>query len=261
MIATFRAELVPLLRPRLLAGTLGAVVACAVLGTVLTFFSVGHRDFDGDPVTAAALSQPDGLIQGVQAVSILLGVVALSVVAASLAGDHSHGTLRNQLVAQPHRARLLAGKLLALSTFVVVIVAAATVVSVGLSFLLAPARGVSTTAWSGGAELAELGSGFVNLCLGSLGYAAIGALAAILLRGPAAAIAVALAYALPVEMLISRIYRPAHSWLPVQLMQEIATGGAAYAMPYADALLRGVLYAGVMLLLALVIFRRRDMTA
>ncbi|MCM3923129.1 ABC transporter permease subunit [Frankia sp. AiPs1] len=261
MIATFRAEWVPMLRPRFLLGTLGAVVGCAVLGTVLTFFSVGHRDFDGDPVTAAALSRSDGLIQGVQAVSILLGVVALSIVAAALAGDHSHGTLRNQLVARPHRAQLLAGKLLALAAFVVLIVAAATAVSVGLSFLLAPTRGVSTAAWSSGAGLADLGTGFVNLCLGSLGYAAIGALAAILLRGPAAAIAVALAYALPVEMLIARIYHPARSWLPVQLMQEIATGGAAAPMPYADALLRGVVYAGVMVLLALLVFRRRDMTA
>lgn len=261
MINAFRAEWVPLFRPRFLLGTLGAVLGCSVLGTMLTFLSVGHNDFDGDPVTAAALSHPSGMVQGAQAVSILLGVVALSVVAASLAGDHSHGTLRNQLVAQPHRARLLGGKLVALALFVVLVVAVAVVVSVALSFGLAPVAGVSTSAWLSASGIAALGAGFLNLCIGSLGYAAVGVLAAILLRGPAAAIAVSLAYALPVEMLISRIYRPARDWLPVQLMQEVATGGTTFTMPYADALLRGVLYAAAMLLVALVFFRRRDMTS
>jgi ABC-type transport system involved in multi-copper enzyme maturation permease subunit len=261
MINAFRAEWVVLLRPRFLLGTLGAVLACSILGTMLTIFSVGHDDFDGVPVTAAGLSQPNGLVQGVQAVSILLGVVALSVVAAALAGDHGHGTLRNQLVAQPHRARLLAGKLLALALFVILLVAVATIASVALSFLLAPIKGVSTAAWAASAGAAALGTGFVNLCLGSLGYAAVGVLAAIVLRGPAAAIAVAVAYALPVEMLISRIYGPARAWLPVQLMQDVANGGASFATPYADALLRGVLYSAAMVLLAVVFFRRRDMTS
>ncbi|MCM3884596.1 ABC transporter permease subunit [Frankia sp. R82] len=261
MINAFRAEWVPLLRRRFLLGTLGAVFACSVLGTVLTFLSVGHTDFDGDPVTAAWLSEPGGLVQGAQAVSILLGVVALSVVAAALAGDHGHGMLRNQLIAQPHRARLLAGKLLALAVFVGLVVAVATVVSAALAFPLAPVKGVSTAAWHSGAGLAALGTGFVNLYLGSLGYAAVGALAAIVLRGPASAIAVGIAYALPVEMLVSRIYHPARAWLPMQLMQEIATGGAAFATPYADALLRGCLYAAVMVAVALVYFRRRDVTS
>ncbi len=261
MINAFRAEWVPLLRSRFLLGTLGAVVGCAILGTMLTFFAVGHTDFDGAPVTASGLSQPNGLIQGAQAVSILLGVVALSVVATVLAGDHGHGTLRNQLVAQPHRARLLAGKLLALALFVILVVAVAAVTSVALSFLLAPLKGVSTAAWTSSAGAAALAAGFLNLCLGSLGYAAVGVLAAIVLRGPASAIAVALAYALPVEMLISRIYRPARGWLPVQLMQEISNGGSSYATPYTDALLRGLLYGAAMVLVAMVFFRRRDMTS
>ncbi|ABD10553.1 ABC transporter permease [Frankia sp. CcI156] len=261
MITAFRAEWVPLLRTRFLLGTLGAVIASALLGTVLTFVSVGHNDFDGDPVTASGLSAANGVAQGVQAVSILLGVVALSVVAASLAGDHAHGALRNQLVAQPHRLRLLAGKLLALAAFVVLVIAVATVVSVALSFALAPLKGVSTAAWSSAAGLAELSKSFVNLCAGSLGYAALGALAAIVFRAPAAAIAVAVAYALPVEMLVTRIYGPARAWLPVQLMEAIATGGFAVATPYADALLRGLVYCTAMVLVAVVLFWRRDMTS
>lgn len=261
MIGAFRAEWVVLLRPRFLLGTISAVLGCVLLGTVLLFLSIGHRDFDGDLVTAQALARPDGLLEGAQTVSILLGVVALSVVAATLAGDHGHGTLRNQLVAQPHRGRLLAGKLLTLAVFVVGIVAVATVAAVALSFLLAPLRGVSTAAWTSAAGAAALGTGYVNLALGTLGYAAVGALAAVVLRGPAAAVAVAIAYALPVEMLISRIYPPARGWLPVQLMQEVATGGAGFVTSYANALTRGTLYCTAMVLVALVCFRRRDMTS
>ncbi|OAA28836.1 ABC-2 family transporter protein [Frankia sp. EI5c] len=261
MINAFRSEWVPLLRRRFLLGTLAAVAAVAALGATLTIFSTGRTDFDGDPVTVAMLAAPSGVSEGLEAVTILLGVVALSVTAAALAGEYSRGTLRNQLVAQPHRLRLLAGKCLALAVFVVLVVAVSALVAVGLSFALAPVRGIPTDQWTSLAGLAQFGRSLVNVSLGALGYAAVGALAAVVLRSPAAAIAVGLAYALPVEMLVSRIYGPAGGWLPAHLMEILAVGGTGYSTTYAQAGLRVLLFCTVAALITAVLFRRRDVTA
>ncbi|WP_018634827.1 ABC transporter permease subunit [Parafrankia elaeagni] len=261
MINAFRAEWVPLLRRRFLVGTLAAVSAVAALGAVLTIFSAGRTDFDGDPVTVSMLAAPAGVAEGLVSVTILLGVVALSVTAAALAGEYSRGTLRTQLIAQPHRLRLLGGKALALALFVVLVVAVAAFVAVALSFALAPVKGVPTDQWRTWEGMATVGRSLVNVSLGSLGYAVVGALAAVVLRSPAAAIAVGLAYALPVEMLVGRIYDPAGGWLPAHLMEIMAVGGTGHATPWADAGLRVLAFCAVSVLITAVLFRRRDVTA
>lgn len=261
MIGAFRAEWIPLLRQRFLVGTLIAVSAVAALGTALTIFSAGSTDFDGDPVTVDMLAAPDGVVEGLEAVSILLGVVALSVVAAALAGDHAHGTLRNQLMAQPHRLRLLAGKVLALGTFVVLVVAVAGVVVAALSFVLAPVKDIPTEAWHSVDGLAELGKGIANVTLGSLGYAVLGAFTAVLFRSPAAAIAVGVAYALPVEMLVARIYDPAASWLPIHLMDVVSVGGDGYSIAYSTAGLRLAMFCLAAAIITAALFRHRDVTS
>ncbi|ABW14654.1 conserved hypothetical protein [Parafrankia sp. EAN1pec] len=261
MIDAFRSEWVPLLRRRFLVGTLVAVAAVAALGTALTIFSAGRTDFDGDPVSVAMLAAPSGVIEGLEAVTILLGVVALSVTASAIAGEYSHGTLRNQLVAQPHRLRLLAGKVLALVVFLVLVVTVSALVTVGLSFALAPLNNIPTDAWLSLSGLAEFGKGLANVTFGTLGYAAVGALAAVVLRSPAAAIAVGVAYALPVEMLVSRIYAPAGGWLPAHLMEIVAVGGNGYTTAYSAAGVRVLVFCGLAAAVTAVLFRRRDVTA
>lgn len=261
VFAVFAAEWILLRRRRFFLGTLVAVCAVAALGTVLTFMSVGGTDFDGAPVTVAGLAAPSGVTTGLASVSILLGVVALSVVAAVIAGGYTHGTLRNALAAQPHRLRLLAGTSAALASFVVVMVAAATVVAGALSFPMAELRGVPVGGWLTGAGLAELGLGFVNVAVSSLGYGLLGAALAIVFRSPAIAISVGLAYVLPIEELVARIYAPAAEWMPGQLLGSIAAGGSGYDLAYGDAGLRLAGFGAVALVISLLVFRRRDVTA
>src|SRR5262245_52438608 len=220
MFRAFLAEWLPLGRRRFVVGTFSATAAVAALGAVLTFLSTGTPGYYADTPHPGRLSAASGLVQGLNAISILLGVVGLCVVAAALAGDYSRGTLRNQLVAQPHRLRLLAGKCLALATFIALVVLAALVVSVALSFALAPIKGVPTGAWLSLAGLHQLGKGYLNNLLSAWGYGALGALVAIVFRSPAASISVGLAYMLPVEIIITSIWQPAAAWLPGQLLQN-----------------------------------------
>lgn len=170
MVRAFLAEWFPLRRRRFVVGTFSATAAVAALGAVLTFMATGGRDFYGDYLHTAALSRPSGIVEGLSSISILLGVVGLCVVAAALAGDYSRGTLRNQLTAQPHRLQLLAGKCLALASFIALVVLAAAAVSVALSFVLAPIKGVSTDAWTSAAGVRELGKGIANNLLNAWGY-------------------------------------------------------------------------------------------
>jgi ABC-2 type transport system permease protein len=261
VISSFLAEWVPLRRRRFVVGTFGATATIAALGAVLTFVAVGGRDFYGDYVRGTTLTRPDGLVQGLEAISILLGVVSLCVVAASLAGDYSQGTLRNLLMAQPHRLRLLAGRCLAYATFIALIVLAAAAVNLALSFAFAPMKGVSTNAWTSWPGMLELVKGIANAFVNVLGYGVLGALAAIVFRSPAAAISVGLAYVLPVEILVTGIWRPAGHWLPGQLLQDLANGGSGYTTSYLDAADRLIIYGLIAVVITAVLFRLRDVTA
>ncbi|MBL7495410.1 ABC transporter permease [Frankia sp. CNm7] len=261
MIRAFLAEWLPLGRRRFVVGTFSATAAVAALGAVLTFLSTGTPEYYADTPHPGRLASASGLVQGLNAISILLGVVGLCVVAASLAGDYGRGTLRNQLMAQPHRLRLLAGKCLALVTFLALVVLAAAVVSVALSFALAPVKGVSTDAWTSAAGMRELGKGVANNLVNAWGFGVLGALAAIVFRSPAASISVGLAYVLPVEIIVAGIWEPSGSWLPGQLLQDIANGGHGYATPYADAGLRVLAYGLVAAVITALLFRYRDVTS
>ncbi|MDT3440489.1 ABC transporter permease subunit [Pseudofrankia sp. BMG5.37] len=261
MARAFLAEWLPLRRRRFVVGTFSATAAVAALGAVLTFMATGGREFYGDYPHTSSLARPTGIVDGLNAISILLGVVGLCVVAAALAGDYSRGTLRNQLMAQPHRLQLLAGKCLALASFITLVVLAAAAVSVALSFVLAPIKGVPTDAWTSAAGMRELGKGIANNLLNAWGYGVLGALAAIVFRSPAAAISVGLAYVLPVEIIVTGIWGTAGHWLPGQLLQNIANGGHGYPTTYADAGLRILLYGLVAALITALLFRYRDMTS
>ena len=261
MFQAFLAEWLPLRRRRFVVGTFGATAAVAALGAGLTFVASGGHGLYGTYPRPEQLASPAGMVQGLDAISILLGVVGLCVVAAALAGDYSRGTLRNQLVAQPHRLRLLAGKCLALATFIALVVLAALVVSVALSFVFAPIKGVPTGAWLSTAGLHELGKGYLNNLLSAWGYGVLGALVAVVFRSPAASISVGLAYVLPVEIIITTIWQPAGQWLPGQLLQDLAYGGHGYVTAYGDAGLRVLCYGLVATLITALLFRYRDMTS
>jgi hypothetical protein len=261
MIRAFRAEWVFLRRPRFLAGTLSAVSAVAVLGTLLTMFSVGRNDFNGDPVTASRLALPDGSVQGLESISILIGVVALSIVAAIVGGDYSHGTLRNQLIAQPSRLRLLAGKSAAIGSFLAVLVTVALAVSVALSLLFAAAGTVDGSAWLGLAGVRQIGQAELNGILSAWGYGVLGLLAAAVFRGPAAAIAVGVAYALPLEAIVARISGASTHWLPAQLLDALAAGSNGYSVSYLEAAGRLAAYGALAVATIVVLVHRRDVTS
>lgn len=261
MTNAFASEWVKLRRRNLLAGAYVAITAVAVLFTVLIFARAGHADHDRrEFVTLAQLAQPSGLVHGVSRAGTLLGLVALCVAAAQVASEYTNGTLRNLLVRQPRRGRLLAGKYLAVLTFMVGAVAAATAGGVAAAFVMAHVRAIPTSAWTSAPGLQAFGQALANTAIAVCGYATLGLVLGVVMRSPVSAIAVGVIYVLPFETILAAVVSGTARWLPGQLLDAISQGGTSTAR-YGPALLTAIVYLAAAGLVAGSLFARRDVTA
>jgi ABC-type transport system involved in multi-copper enzyme maturation permease subunit len=261
MLGAFASEWVKLRRRGMLVWGFGGGLLFTVLATVITIERAQKTFPRGEGhhfhATVAQLSQPDGLVHGVVNVSNLLGIVALSLFAGAVASEYSLGTLRNLLVRQPRRIQLLSGKFLALALFFGIAVVFAIGAAAGVAFALAPSKGIDTSAWTSSAGLSDLAQSILHVYLASFGYGVLGTALAIILRSPALAIALGVAYALPGEAIINTLWDNGDRWLPAQLLSALAHGGTNSAS-YSHALVTLIVYAVVVAAGTLVLFERRD---
>ena len=263
MRGAFASEWVKIRRRSMLLWGLGGGLFFALAATIATIeravrssnpFVFRH----GIRVTFAELEAPDGLVHGVVDVSTLSGIVALCVFAGAFASEYSQGTLRNLLVREPRRMRLLSGKFLALAVFIGIAVVLEIVVSCAAAFALAPTRGISTSAWTSGTGINDLLQATFHVYLASIGYGVVGTALGVLLRSPGVAIGLAVAYVLPVEaIVVGVIWSNGDRWLPGQLLSALAHGGTSDAS-YGHVLVTLAVYVTVIATATLVLFRRRD---
>ncbi len=262
MLAAFSSEWVKLRRRAMLLWGIGGMLFFTVLATVFTIERAvrtlvpgfhGH----GFRITIAELSRPSGLVHGIVGVSNLVGIVVLALFAGATASEYSQGTLRNLLVRQPSRIKLICGKYLALALFVLLALILAILVAAAVAFAVGPGKGVDTSAWTSGTGLNDAFQAFLHIYLTSLGYGVLGTALAVLLRSPAIAITVGIAYALPGEQIILAIWSNGDRWLPGQLLSAVAHGGTS-STSYARALLLVAIYGVLTAAGTLVLFRRRE---
>jgi ABC-type transport system involved in multi-copper enzyme maturation permease subunit len=265
MLAAFWSEWAKLRRRNMLLWGFGGGLAFTIFATVLTIeqaksaLPVGKHAGGklGFRVTDAELAQPDGLVHGVVHVSNFIGIVALCLFAGAVASEYSQGTLRNLLVRQPRRLQLLSGKFLALALFFAIAVTIAMAASSAIAFALAPAKGISTSAWTSSTGVNDLGQALLHVFLASVGYGVLGTALAVVLRSPASAIALGVAYVLPVEAIVNQLWEGGERWLPGQLLSALAHGGTT-GVSYSDALETITVYAVVAAIATLALFKRRD---
>jgi ABC-2 type transport system permease protein len=263
MMGAFSSEWIKIRRRAMLLWGLGGGLFFALLATVFTIERavrtpvLGFRGH-GFRVTFAQLEMPDGLVHGVVDVSTLIGIVALCLFAGAFASEHSQGTMRNLLVREPRRARLLCGKFLALAVFIGIAVVLEILVSGAVAFALAPGRGIATSAWTSSTGLNDLAQATLHVYLASVGYGVLGAAIGVLLRTPGAAIGMAVAYVLPGEaIIVGVIWSDGDRWLPGQLLSALAHGGNSDSS-YHHALITLAVYAVVVTAAILRLFRVRD---
>jgi ABC-2 type transport system permease protein len=259
IVASFRSEWVKLKRRNLLVGTYAGLAIAASLFAIL-LFAQANAAGGGDLPSLTQLAQPNGLIHGVNRAAVLLGIVAFGVAASQIAGEYSLGTLRQLLVRQPRRAVLLAGKFLAVVTFMLGAVIFASLVATVAAFVMAHARHVPTGAWTSSAGIIDLSRALGDLLLATVGFTVFGLVIGLLFRSSVTAIIVGFAYLLPFEAVITRIAPHTASWLPGQLLQAIAVGGVT-AAGFAHSLILSVVYVALAGVVATVVFLRKDVTA
>ncbi len=206
------------------------------------------------------LRSGDGLVAALIRVSDFIVVIPLVIIAAAVAGEYAQGTMRNLLVREPGRIRLLLGKFLALLVYCLIASTVAFGVGALIAFQVAPHEGINTSPWTTSDALHNLLSLWGNLLLSTTAWCVLGLLGATMFRSPAAAVGVSLVFLLVVENLIVAIWTEAPQWLFVTLNQAIIAGGNTNS-DYGRAVGLIGLYCACAVVVAAVVFRRRDVSA
>jgi ABC-2 type transport system permease protein len=260
MFNVVSAELRKLRRPTLFLGTMAAVVFFSGLFSALLFLLIdspqGNSD-RGQFVGREVLGLATGGVQGFSSTGGFLGIIALCVFAAQTAQEYTYGTLRNLLIRQPGRLRILIGKLIAMKIFAFVMIVVAAIIGISTSVVLAPGANVNTDLWFTSDGIEAIFTSFVNVTISVVGFGIIGMVLGLLLRSPISAISFGVLWLLIIENLLIAVRGSLQNWLPGAQLNAIASGGTL-DLAYKNALTVGGIYVGIGAIVAAILFVRRD---
>jgi ABC-type transport system involved in multi-copper enzyme maturation permease subunit len=220
--------------------------------------SQGNSD-RGRQVSRDVLQLAGGSVYGFASVGGLLGIIALCVFAAQTAQEYTYGTLRNLLVRQPGRVRLLFGKLIAMKIFALIMIAISAIVSIGISYYLSDRAKVSTDLWFTSDGFHEIGKTLLNVTISVVYFGIIGMVLGLLLRSPISAISIGVLWILIIENLLGAVKPVFLKWMPGNQLSTIAQGGSP-DISYSHALTLGTAYVLLGAVIATILFSRRDVS-
>ena len=260
MFNVVKAEMRKLRRPTLFFGTMGAALFFTGLITSFIYLMIDSPRGNGDrgrTLGREVLQLASGSVNGFASVGGFLGIIALCVFAAQTAQEYTYGTLRNLLVRQPGRMKILIGKLISMMIFALIMISIAAIVSVAISYVLAPGAKVNTDLWLTSAGYHAIFTTFVNVTVSVTAFGIVGMVLGLLLRSPISAISLGVLWLLIVENLLIAVKSSLQSWLPGAQLDAIASGGTL-DLTYKHALTVGGIYVAVGATIASILFVRRD---
>ncbi len=262
MIRVLRAELVKVVRRRVLLITAAAVGVFAIGGAaiVLTTAEPAATAVPGRGLTLEELAEAGGGSEVFLTAASFAGFFVFVVFVGAFAIEFGRGTFRTMLLRQPGRLRLLAGKMSGLLVFAAAVLAVTEFVTWVAARFIAPSQDVATDRWVSLAGLGEGVADFGVVLLWVTGYAVLGMTIAVLVRSVPVAFAVGIAWAGPVEHLLQDAWDPASRFFPGLLLEAFVAGGTP-DVTASRAALTLVLYAAAAAALAGTSFARRDVTA
>ena len=267
MLRATRSELTRLNHRSFRLGWLGLTTLLTAMFTTVVFTAASG----GTPVPTSApggsfpslaeLIGPNGQVAGLGAAATILGVVTLAYWAISTASDYTTGLIRLLVQAEPHRLRLLGGKVLSLTAWTAVAATVATVVSVALSPLIAHATDLSTSGWNThpGDVITMIASTWLNTFLALIVWGVVGLVIALLTRSSAVAISVGVGYVLVIEGAVRLVAANLADKLPGATLTALASGGTDN-LSYGTAIGLGLTYATIGIGAAALTLVRRDVT-
>jgi ABC-2 type transport system permease protein len=267
MIAAFRAELIRLRQPRVLGAVGGLIVALSVLATALSMTlvgndvsAIGRNRPGGITLSLGQLAQADGAAKGFLIGSGFAGIVILIAFAVNIAGEFGHGTIRNLLLLEPRRVRLLAGKVSAMLAMTALGLFVGELFGVSTAMIVAGIRGIPMHEWATVDGVSAVVSAYGDALVAAIGWGLLGATAAIVFRSVPVALAVAVAWVFPLENILHNAWPTADKWFPGLLLQGIGIGTGG-AVSWSRAVGVFVVYGLVLAMISAVSFARRDVTA
>ncbi|HEY3051053.1 MAG TPA: hypothetical protein VGJ40_04950 [Gaiellaceae bacterium] len=262
MIATIRAELVKVLRRRVLVITAvtTAVFAVGSAAIVLASAEPAGQRVSGRGVTVASLSDAGGGTEIFATAASFAGTLLFVLFVGVVAVEFSRGTFRTMLMHQPRRLRLLAGKLTALLAFAAGVLAVTEVLTWSAARLLAPSQDVATGQWLSTDALGQAVADYGSVLFWISGYALLGTMLAVLVRSVPVALAIGIAWAGPFEHLLQDAWGPAGRVFPGLLLEAFVAGGTS-EVSATRAFFTVALYVTAAAAIAGTVFARRDVTA
>ena len=262
MIAAFRAELVKVLRRRVLviAAVTTALFAVGSAVIVLAAAEPAGEPISGRGLTVASLSDAGGGTDVFTTAVSFAGTFLFVVCVGEDAVEFSRGTFRTMLMYQPRRLRLLAGKTTALLAFAAAVLAAAEVLTWAAARLLAPTQDIATSHWVSFDALAQGAADYGLVLFWVSGYALLGTALAVVVRSVPIALAIGIAWAGQFEHLLQDAWDPAGRFFPGLLLEAFVAGGTS-EVSATRASLTVAAYVIAAAAIAGTVFVRRDVTA
>jgi ABC-type transport system involved in multi-copper enzyme maturation permease subunit len=264
MTRIIRAELLRLVRRRTMVIAAAGALLFSVVAT-LTVFSSAQASGAGAPsrragTTLAALAGNGGGTEAFAVGASFVGFLVFVTFIALMAGEFSGGTFRALLLRDPHRLRVIVGKVTGLFLVAAGVVALAEVGTFVLSLLVAPSQDVPTGDWfslaSAGAALRD----YATVLAGVAGWGIFGTTLAVIFRSAPIALGVGFAWAGPFENIVVDSWDAGYRYFPGQVLASLIQGGTV-ELGIGRAVLTAVLYTGVAAVATLLLVSRRDVTA
>jgi ABC-type transport system involved in multi-copper enzyme maturation permease subunit len=262
MMHIVRAELHRLLRRRTVVATAIASVAFAAVAT-LTVFAAATDTPSRAPrggVSLADLAAAGGGTEAFAVGASFVGFLVFVLFIGLVASEFSGGTFRALLLRDPHRLRLITGKLAAALAVAAAALAVAEVVSFGLSLLLAPTKDVDTNAWFSLDGLGHALGDYATALGGVAGWAIFGTALAVVFRSVPLALGVGFAWAGPFENIVVDSWTTGYRVFPGQVMGAIIQGGTP-EISLTRAAITGIAYVGIAAAATATLLTRRDVTS
>jgi ABC-2 type transport system permease protein len=210
--------------------------------------------------TIAQLATAGGGTQAFAVGSSFVGFFVFVTFIALVATEFSGGTFRALLLRDPHRLRLITGKLAGALVVAAGALALTEVLSFVLSLVVAPSKDIDTGVWFSfdgvGHALADYGTVFAGVA----GWAIFATTLAVIFRSVPLALGVGFAWAGPFENIIVDSWKTGYRVFPGQVLAAIIQGGTP-EISLGRAALTGVAYVGVAAAATMTLLSRRDVTS
>ena len=262
MTRIIRAELLRFARRRNLVIAGVGAVAFAIVATLAVFASaetVAVATRRGG-ASLATLAGHGGGTAAFAVGSSFAGFLVFVTFIALLASEFSGGTFRALLLRDPHRLRVIVGKLVGILIVAAGFLALAEGATFLVSLVVAPGKDIATSNWFTLDSIGIAARDYVTVLAGVAGWAVFGTMLAVIFRSAPLALGVGFAWAGPFENIVVDSWNAGYRYFPGQVLASLIRGGTT-ELAMGRALITGAIYVGVAALVALTLVSRRDVTA